>query len=551
MAFSIVSNKLHGVGPAKILHNTAHPDGVDGKQHFRVTFTPDAGSDNVTRILVAAADFDNYLYAEVETTSDCSSIRLGQVEGGVDVYLTDPVPMYHSLGDEITLNVCWQPAEDGEGTLSAATLYSNIISSGWVHPVASVEAEGAKVGLEVVDGTTDFDSVVFSYHKDEEEEGRESCPECSAGCGLHAELFMESSTTPDLGCHWSQVAGTWTGGTGLVTTNGSAMVICLQPGTPQRQNVGAEISLGSNDDQARIIFDYVDSNNYHYAQIRVNTSVTTNRVLHTVHRVTGGITSTLRTVNVSSSTIPRNGDFRVCVRNGYIVSTYASVGGVIPYSENRVVMASPHGGKFVGVGTGTVNTGVSFTKFLYADPPEVASTPGCGECAGPICSNGCDTATLPSFWLVELEGMQNYVPPPPHQPFICNCDDDNRAYIVPATGGCTWEQSSSWIPVQVCPEWPPGAPTPAGGSSHLYPATVTLTNPRTISVALWRRTGPFSAAFSYAFTGTIPGSGSCAGVNRLELFTSSDLPDGSCGPDNPSACGYCNYTGLRVFITAI
>jgi hypothetical protein len=348
--WSAVGGKLRGVDAGLITFSTPHPDGVTGLQHVQVTITPDAASNNTSRVRVAITDNDNYLFAEVvTTTSGCQTLQLGQRSAGSDSYLGGTVPTYTGPGDPCALSVCWQPGEGGDGELSALIhTTSGDNAYGRSYLVEEATAEGASVGLEVVTGTADFDGFAFKKHQSEEDA---DCPTCDPpSCLVHHETFTGRSTGTEIGCHFVESSGDWSigtlGGIDLLTVATSSRVaLCLHPGTPGRQFVYGIVRLGHDNDRARVIFDAVDGSNYHYGEVRVNDAG--NQVTLAYGKVSGGGDTQLFSTTVAS-TISRRGILQACLRDGLIIIAFSDV-STTPIFWQPVSRAPPTnatGGKF-------------------------------------------------------------------------------------------------------------------------------------------------------------------------------------------------------------
>jgi hypothetical protein len=523
--WSILSHKLRAVGADLVQFATPHPDGVDGNQRVTVTITPDSAADNTSRVLVAYADDDNYLFAEVRFTAGCPVMQLGQRLAGVDDYLGESVPLFSPTGTAFIAKVCWEPNSGGEGQLKVLADGSGGFSTGRSYLVESVAAEGAYVGLEVVTGTTNFASFRFGYYATEETTGGYSGynvtrPDCEpSGCLIYSESFVDRDADTDIGCHWSEEAGDWElgpfgGSGGLGTTDSDGLALCLHPGTAGRQYIAGIVHLDNDADRARIVFDAVDALNYHYCQLRVNTAGTQATLV--VGKVTAGVGSTIQTTNVTTAA-PRVGVMHVCLSRGYLIFAYTDLFSGGTHANIRRLLTGLHNGLYAGLGSGSVTTAIGFENFNYTDRDIGDPAAECFECPPPPCDAGCGDTT-PNLWLVEVLDVRQQLPgDPEYDPFnpVCNCDVCNQAFLQAWDSSCNWlfagDSSTNPLTRRDC-----GGNTL--GSGHYLPYSVSLLSGRVLEVSYGRQ----FPVQQIRYRATIPEGMRCDEVENLEMTLHPD-----------------------------
>lgn len=214
---------------------------------------------------------------------------------------------------------------------------------------------------------------------------------CCCGCGVFD--WSEGDTLDP----WEQVAGSWSyNSTRLETSDTDGLLIAdrvhpLGNGAPRVLDVflrvNGEPELAG---RPRLVIDYVDADNFTFAEILIDGATSTLRLGQTVAGVESILTSAA--VDFQSDSI-----FRACW-NGSEIS--AAVSGNFSQGKVRVwhtLAALP--GQRVGLGTGSDATAIHFEDFdwYYHDS---ASRPECESCVPSSCCGG----TPPAVVKVVLEG---------------------------------------------------------------------------------------------------------------------------------------------------
>ena len=207
-------------------------------------------------------------------------------------------------------------------------------------------------------------------------------------------------------------------------------------------------------------------------------------------------------------------------------------------------IATPHGGDYVGLGIENANE-----DFRFDDAVLSRLKRGCPSCnaAPPPCEVGCGGNT-PSLWLIEFEGIANVA----DDPTVCNCEDANRAMLLPASLlPCHWQEYDSAPGWEYCP----GNELEGVDGSHIWAGEVWLPDEKQLRLIV-RQPNVEAGHIGFgevvaSFDGVVPDENDCDEVERLELFTEADL--GAILVDLGLLGEYqiCDYTGWRVFISAV
>jgi hypothetical protein len=271
----IASNKLLFASAGLVRYETAHPDGNSGNQHVYVQFILDSYTSGYARVIVNYTDDSNYLYAALEYVSSCWVLRLRQVSGGSDTSLQDDLPIGEISITTMNFRVCWH-ATDGHlsARLETPAVFYTIATSG------VTIADGDQVGLA---GSTNVQFDNFEFKK-LQTESLPTCPECASECFVGLDAFARSDST-SLGCQWDESSGSWEiSSDQLKKTSTGAGIAKFKMPHPERglgHYVEVDCVLPNSAPNAarrhRVLVNYLDSSNYHYAELWVNqanTSVT-------------------------------------------------------------------------------------------------------------------------------------------------------------------------------------------------------------------------------------------------------------------------------------
>lgn len=206
---------------------------------------------------------------------------------------------------------------------------------------------------------------------------KKNSPGCSC-CPTECQFFLDEFTRADdesPGDDWSEESGDWDIVSNAVsTTDDNAVLICLteQPDAGPDISVTAEITISTNNDMARIILDYVDTDNYWFAEVKAGTG-SPNAYLRIYQRA-GGINTQQAGLFITRTT----GTFVVC----------ASIRGASIEARTGNFQVSCDGSfsePVFGIGTGTTTGTIAFTTVSASKTSDIC--PPCGQsCTS--CSTG-------------------------------------------------------------------------------------------------------------------------------------------------------------------
>lgn len=98
------------------------------------------------RLIVARTDANNYLFGQLSLASGVGEIRLGQVSGGSETWLTDAETLEdvnEELNERSDLTLCWQPGEVIEGVALTREGYAGEgVGVGWTDPEGVTNPSG-------------------------------------------------------------------------------------------------------------------------------------------------------------------------------------------------------------------------------------------------------------------------------------------------------------------------------------------------------------------------------------------------------------------------
>jgi hypothetical protein len=174
---------------------------------------------------------------------------------------------------------------------------------------------------------------------------------------------------------------------------------------------------------------------------------------------------------------------------------------------------------------------------------------GCPNCGAPApeCESGCGES-LPGVWLVEFEGIANVAT----DPTVCNCNAANRSMLIPASVlPCHWQEyfgAPSW---QYCP----GSELEDVDGSHIWAGEVFIPHDKRVRL-ITRQPNVEAGNIGFGeivatFEADIPEETNCDEVERLELFTEADLSEVLVDLGLLGEYEICDYTGWRVFLSAV
>lgn len=259
-------------------------------------------------------------------------------------------------------------------------------------------------------------------------------------------IFEDDFSTDRTGTDYTTVSGTFTVGSGVLTTSSSSAVILSDTPVPGGLNGvfhSGSLKFGNNADQGKIIFAATDSSNFWYFQVQPGATDGTAKLYQRSSGVDTqqGLTVTVTGLN-TGETIP----YTVCYDGQKVVLTMSTVACMVHTASITVA------GTFSGFGTGSVTTLVTFDDLLISKhvvddascPYCDIMTTACGTCGG------CATGTVVERVQIDLPAPVPFGVPACSAPV---CSSIAGSYILDlvttGVGGnqCGWDY---YFPSAIC-----------------------------------------------------------------------------------------------------
>jgi hypothetical protein len=230
---------------------------------------------------------------------------------------------------------------------------------------------------------------------------RKCCCDVSESCTI----FSDEFTTDDLAENWTEISGEWSIGSGVLSTSDSdAILTCNTTLTPfENHAVVAKINLGTYNSgkKVRILFNYIDTDNYNYAEFWYNSTYQYQVSVKVVSRV-GGVDTTASTVNGLLDSYPTGSYLLTYIK---ICITATSVAVAVAMANESWVSA---GGQWIAIDStvvscGVGNAGTVGVTFDYVTLYRLETdTEHCIDCF--VCSY-CNAGTLANQYQITIAGM--------------------------------------------------------------------------------------------------------------------------------------------------
>jgi|GEM_PF-5677049 len=213
-------------------------------------------------------------------------------------------------------------------------------------------------------------------------------PCCCESCTI----FEDDFSTDDLADKWTDQSGTWSIGSGVLSTSSSNAVLTCDttyPGGGFHNHV-VQVSLkASTGDRSRIIFSYDSSDSsYNYVEVYWNGASS-----YIYIKTSAGVTAA--TSGEEDFTDGNTYVFKICITSTSATIEVASACVVIGSIDSTTTN--------VGVGTGATSNALLFDSFLYSR--HVSEMDGCPDCSQPCqYCNGNQSAEIS----VSISGVTDY-----------------------------------------------------------------------------------------------------------------------------------------------
>lgn len=382
--------------------------------------------DDVARLVIGAADADDFYFAQVRVTEDCAFLRLGQMVAGVITWLSEEAAQVedaglYGRGEDLRLHVCY----------ANEVLKANVMATtegamlGAFQAVEVTLPSSYQIGLATGTQTGTIRFLSFAASK---------CGTCTQRCFVVNEDFSSGT----LGDNWDVRSGTWTApstaSANAVAISRSYLSTYPESQNSQAQYVHAAIGLEPGA-VAMLILAYESDNKYLFATYGLSADGKTETLR--IYRRSGGTntqlaTRTARTYVTGQASV--NNLLRVCF-NGSAMVANLFIGGSL-YST----VTAGFVGKQAGIGAFSSSGLVTFGEFYYSilgttptwyDSASDPLNPVCPACEAVCADCHVDHPPPPTLRVTIPEGMADG---------LCNaCDQIAGEYTVVSTGACCWE----------------------------------------------------------------------------------------------------------------
>lgn len=201
------------------------------------------------------------------------------------------------------------------------------------------------------------------------------CP-CCESCTV----FSDGFGTDNLATDYDQRSGTWTVGSGTLSTTSASALLIANTAIPVSQttaHASAAVLCATSSDAGRVVLAYSDDNNYWFAEVQAGA---TNGTLKLFQRAGGTNTQRGSTQTLTGYSGGDTATVELCIYNGRVTAnaTFGTAVASVGYTAT-VTVASTKG----GLGTGSGSSSVTFDQFAISKHKFEDFT--CPECFG--CNN--------------------------------------------------------------------------------------------------------------------------------------------------------------------
>lgn len=364
-----------------LIHKTAHPDS-ETVQIVSVDVSADTASDRV-RCIIDYVDSDNYHFAELLVNGASSQLRLFKRSAGTNTQVGSTATVSVAIGSVETLTVC-----ASSGTIRVTLNNTSILQSSTLHGGFK-----AGIGTGTISGTATFDN--FDYGKGDSV-ANDDCPNCLE-CDVASDTFSSGDA---LTVDWEGDTGSFTKALSIVSTTSSDKILIHKATGSSEQTVQVDVISAAVGNSYRIIGDYVDADNYHYAELTIGffTTPTTTKLF----KRSGGVDTQIGTTTEIS--VGTNVTLTLCTSDvRSLIQLRIQTGSVFNFNTITTTM---HGGSQAGLGTGGLSGTATFDNFNF-DIRQNADSPGCLECFDLELILRCSNGVAPVAFKVVLGGMAN------------------------------------------------------------------------------------------------------------------------------------------------
>jgi hypothetical protein len=197
---------------------------------------------------------------------------------------------------------------------------------------------------------------------------------CSPGCEFFSDDFNRANSD-DPG-DYTEVSGDWDIASNKLSTASSSGVLIGDTPHPDGEpniKVSVTVNIATSGDRARIILNYVDSDNYWYAEARTGGSAYLR-----IYQRSGGVDTQMATKSI---TLSAGVDFTLCFSLQNYVNFSAEIDSTRCVARGATAMAtSDQWGLGTGAGTGTRTFENLSVGIISTDCPRCQCAPSCSTC---------------------------------------------------------------------------------------------------------------------------------------------------------------------------
>jgi len=243
------------------------------------------------------------------------------------------------------------------------------------------------------------------------------CCKKSIICAIYSDSFAIDALTSD----WDTISGSWSVGSGVLTTGSSSGLLVaksLHPNGNQAAYIAAKMRCSTTGTAGRLVGNYQNSSNYWYAEIQPGG---VNGTLKIFQVAGGSATQIGTTTTVPSLNANDLCDVNLCFYNGRVTAMAQAGGGLATLSADATIT-----GDRAGVGSGSVGGTVEIEDFSFERHQELS--PKCKAC---LYCDVCIDGDEPYRMQVDLEGDL-------FDATECDCSQFIGSYILERYNSCDW-----------------------------------------------------------------------------------------------------------------
>ena len=206
------------------------------------------------------------------------------------------------------------------------------------------------------------------------------CPCCGASCDLCSDAFTRADDTDistGSACGWTETAGSWSiVSNTLQTASDDALALSSTSGADELISISVSIKSTTNSSHLRVILDYQDASNYHFADFQIGTGSKIE-----LFKRTAGVNNSLGSVLITAS-----------INTAYTVVVCFNTTGYLAASFNNNASSLAKFTTAFGAGGFALGTGALLTGTATFDTLVVTSSDTSIDCGG--CQGNCTTRCL-------------------------------------------------------------------------------------------------------------------------------------------------------------